>query len=365
MADLRVPSAELTIQSHRGPYSVRFGPPFARLENGIQATEHLIIDAHVAELYATPLRSALSGGSVLRIEATEANKSLERIPAYVTHLIDRRVRRDHVLVAIGGGIIQDITAFIAATLLRGLRWRFHPTTLLAQADSCIGSKTSINVGKYKNQVGTFTPPDEVWISTDVLDTLDPVDVRSGIGEMLKVHIISGWNDTRAIATDYERILSDRSVMEKYIWHSLELKKAKIEIDEFDRDERLVMNYGHSFGHAIESATNYSIPHGIAVTMGCDLANYVSWRFGLTDRSTFDELHSILASNFSGFERTPIRENAFFAALARDKKNVDDDLSLILIKGPGEVFRGTYRNDERFRNICGQYLQTVGSGLSYD
>lgn len=364
MADSRVLNAGLTIQSHRGPYTVTFGSAFEGLQTGLAETEHMIVDSRVAELYAGPLSRALARASTLRIQATEENKSLERIPAFVTHLIDHRIRRDHVLVAVGGGIIQDITAFIAATLLRGLRWKFHPTTLLAQADSCIGSKTSINVGNYKNQLGTFTPPEAVQISTALLDTLDPVDLRSGVGEMLKIHIISGWDDTRAIASDYDRILEDRPVLEKYIRHSLELKKARIEADEFDRGERLVMNYGHSFGHALESATKYLIPHGIAVTMGADFANYVSCRLGLATRSTFDELHALLRRNFSGFERTPVPPDAFFDALSRDKKNVDDDLSLILMKEPGQVFRGKYRNDEPFKRICRNYLQTVGTGLTY-
>ena len=142
--------SELVVQSHRGPYTVRFGAPFAGLEDGLGPKEHLLVDARVAELYHPALAHALAGPSVLRIEATEASKSLERFPAYVTHLLEHGIQRDHRLIAVGGGIVQDITAFIAATLLRGLPWRFYPTTLLAQADSCIGSKSSVNVGRYKN-----------------------------------------------------------------------------------------------------------------------------------------------------------------------------------------------------------------------
>jgi len=354
---LRVAEDVLTIQSHTGPYTVRFGSAFAGLESPLKPTEHLIVDAHVASLYPSVLGAALSSSSVLRIDATEASKSLERFPSYVTHLIEHRVRRDHVLIAVGGGIVQDITAFIAATLLRGVQWRFFPTTLLAQADSCVGSKSSINVGKYKNQFGTFTPPNDILVSTDVLDTLSDADLRSGVGEMLKVHIISGWKDTRAIISDYRRILTVRKVLEKYIRRSLEIKKAKIEIDEFDRRERLVMNYGHSFGHAIESATEYAVPHGIAVTFGVDLANYMSYRLGLAARSTFEEIHPVLAENFSGFEHIPVPEDAFFDALSKDKKNVDDDLSLILMREPGQAFKGRYRNDEPLRQICRDYFRT--------
>ena len=350
----------LTIQSHRGPYQVRFGRPFEGLEGGLGEREHLLIDERVAELYRESLARALAGGSVLQIEATEANKSLEEFPRYVLHLIERGIKRDHTLVVVGGGILQDIAAFIAATLLRGLRWRFYPTTLLAQADSCIGSKSSVNVGGYKNQLGTFTPPDEILIATDVLRTLDEGAIRSGIGEMLKVHIIAGWPDTRAIAADYERLTRDETVLARYLRRSLEIKQGRIEIDEFDRKERLVMNYGHSFGHAIESATDYAVPHGIAVTIGMDLANYLSWQLGLIDGGVFEELHRLLEPNYRGFEATPIPRARFFAALGKDKKNRGAALSLVLLRGPGEVFVDRYANDERFRGLCETFLDRLAS-----
>lgn len=351
---------ELVIQSHMGPYRVRFGPAFEGLESGLAGEEHLLTDARVAALYARELAAALGSQSVLRIEATETNKSLEQFPIYASHLIDRGIKRDHILIAVGGGIIQDITAFLAATLLRGVSWRFYPTTLLAQADSCIGSKSSVNVGRYKNQLGTFTPPTEAMISTDVLGTLSDAEIRSGVGEMLKVHIIAGWEDTRAIMADYDRMITNRGVLARYLRRSLEIKQAKIEADEFDRGERLVMNYGHSFGHAIESATDYRIPHGIAVTIGMDMANYVSWRLGFIDQAVYDELHALLAENYAGFQQERIPEQALFTALTKDKKNVGSDLSLILMRGPGRVFRGRYAFDDQLRSLCRDYLAMLAS-----
>jgi len=344
----------LLIQSHVGSYQVHFGNLFYGLESGLHDHEHLIIDAKVAELYAAQLAIALNARSVIRIEANEKNKSLEMVPSYVTKLLENGIKRDHVLIAVGGGIIQDITAFIAATLFRGIAWRFFPTTLLAQADSCIGSKSSINIGKYKNQIGTFTPPQDIWISIDVLDTLDESDIRSGIGEMIKVHIISGWDDARSITANYSKLLTDRVTLENYILNSLKIKQQKIEVDEFDKAERLIMNYGHSFGHAIESATNYKIPHGIAVTIGMDMANYVSWKFGLAAQSVYEELHLVLAANYKGFDQIKIPEKQFFSALARDKKNIGSDLSLILLHAPGEVFRDRYPNDGQLHNICREF-----------
>src|SRR4051812_48071871 len=135
----------LTIQSHVGPYTVDFDDDaLARLAAGVDDTQHFVVDERVASLYAEELRPILDAPSVLLVEATEAHKSLDRFPAYVEQLVGNGVRRGHSLVAIGGGIMQDIVCFLAATMLRGLEWRFLPTTLLAQADSCIGSKSSIN-----------------------------------------------------------------------------------------------------------------------------------------------------------------------------------------------------------------------------
>ncbi len=349
---------DLVIRSHAGPYTVRFGSPFAGLESGLPDSCHLIIDSKVISLYESRLEKTLAGRSVLRIDAAEESKSLERFPGYVTHLLDHGIRRGHTLIAVGGGIIQDITAFLAAILFRGVPWSFHPTTLLAQADSCIGSKSSINVGRYKNQIGTFTPPTEVRVSTELLGSLSEVEFRSGFGEMIKVHILSGWEDARALAADYPTLLKDRNALERRIRRSLEIKKQKIEMDEFDRDERLVMNYGHSFGHAIESATDFAVPHGIAVTIGMDMANYHSCRFGFIERQVYEELHLLLAENYAGFERVPIPADRFFEALARDKKNSGDEVTLILMKGPGRVFRDQFPQDDRLQQGCLDYFSQL-------
>lgn len=354
---------DLIIQSHRGPYRVRFAAPFAGLENGLSPKEHLVIDERVALAYEKPLDKALQGASVLRIQATEENKSLERFPFYMEHLLNHGIRRDHALIVVGGGILQDIGAFIAAVLHRGLHWRYYPTTLLAQADSCIGSKSSVNVAGYKNQLGTFTPPDEIFISTDLLGTLSDVEIRSGIGEMIKAHILAGWEDVRGIAADHPKLFQDQKILMARIRRSLEIKREKIERDEFDQNERLLMNYGHSFGHALESATAFRIPHGIAVTIGVDLANYISWRWGFIGEDVFEELHALCAANAAGFEEAEIPEEAFFQALGRDKKNVDGDVTLILMRGPGKVFRGRYPNDENLRRVCRDFFERTRLCLS--
>ncbi len=349
-------SDPLVIQSHRGPYEVAFDEEaFDRLDASVPAKAHFLIDAKIASLYAKTLKNVLSSSSVLLIEATEPNKSLDKFTAYVEHLVEKKVRRGDMLVAMGGGILQDIACFLAATLLRGLEWHFYPTTLLAQADSCIGSKSSINVGKAKNLMGTFTPPKSIFISTRVLDTLSSVELRSGIGEMLKVHAIDSPASFDRIAFDYAALLSSRTTLVEYIRHSLLIKKRIIEIDEFDQNVRNVMNYGHSFGHAIESATDFSVPHGIAVTMGMDMANFAASRLGLTDASHYRRMRPPLKANFQGFEGQEIPLDLFLNAISKDKKNAGADLNLILLDRDARVHRVAIPNDGRFKDICSEYL----------
>jgi len=349
-------SDTLVIRSHRGPYTAYFDEDaLARLNAGVPANAHFIVDDKVAGLYADRMPAVLAAPSVLRIEATEANKSLDRFPAYVRHLVERKVRRDHVLIAIGGGIIQDITCFLAATLLRGMGWKFYPTTLLAQADSCIGSKSSINSGAAKNILGTFTPPTEIHLAASFLDTLDERDVRSGVGEMLKVHAIDGPASFNAIAADHAALFADRRAMVRYVRRSLEIKKDYIERDEFDQGPRNIFNYGHSFGHAIEAATDFAVPHGIAITIGMDMANWISWKMNVGTEAHYRRMHGTLAANYRGCEGTVVPLDFFMSAIGKDKKNVGTDVTLILPDPAGRIFRDRYRNDDRFCALCAEYL----------
>lgn len=348
----------LVIQSHRGTYEVTFTKePFTRLGEG-EAQRHYIVDRRVGELYRDALTPVLQGTSVLEIEATERNKSLHQFPGYADHLVRHGAQRDHTLVAIGGGILQDITCFLASTLFRGMAWEFHPTTLLAQADSCIGSKSSINVGETKNVMGTFYPPRHITTSSSVLETLDERDLRSGIGEMIKVHVIDGPDSFDSIAAAYQDILSDPATMLYFIRRSLEIKQGYIEKDEFDRGPRNIFNYGHSFGHAIEAATDFAVPHGIAVTLGMDMANFTAVELGRIDSTHFDRMHPLMAENFRGYEETEVPLEPFLAAIAKDKKNIGSDLTLILPNAQARPEKVKVPNDNWFADLCRDYLERV-------
>jgi 3-dehydroquinate synthase len=346
----------LTIRSHKGPYEAQFREGlFSELTNSELEGRQFIIDAKVARLYEPVLRKILGSGRALLIEATEENKSIERFSGLIQKLVAQNVRRGDMLVAIGGGIIQDITCFFAATMFRGLDWTFYPTTLLAQADSCIGSKSSVNVGDIKNLLGTFTPARRVCIDPAVLKTLSETEIRSGVGEMLKIHIIDGPASFDQIAADYDRLMRESSVLLHYVHRSLLIKKRFIEEDEFDKGIRNVLNYGHSFGHAIEAATEFGIPHGVAVTLGMDMANFVAFRMGLSSREHFERMHSALKKNYQGYEATSIPQEQFFSGLSKDKKNTASQLGLILPQANGIPTRQFVTKDEAFVAICSEFL----------
>lgn len=353
---------KLTIQSHKGPYTVTFGAQnLQAFLSAIPEGAHYLIDNNVAQLHQQALHNILACGRCVIVDATEENKSLERIGPVAETLLRNRIRRQNVLVAIGGGIIQDITCFIASTLLRGLPWFFIPTTLLAQADSCIGSKSSINLGVFKNILGTFNPPRMIHISESFLDTLDQRELLSGIGEILKVHAIDGRDSFDRLSAAYDMLLSDRVILLEYIERALLIKKKFIEIDEFDTGIRNIFNYGHSFGHAIESVTDFSVPHGIAVTMGMAIANRVSQLRGLVPDSQVERMRPVLIRNCAGFASTRIHAPDLVAALMKDKKNTVNNLVLILPVGPDSVIQKIeVAPDQTFERQCRDALGELAS-----
>ena len=359
MVVLRV-SDEIKILSHQGEYVVNFvGGGIDQLNQQPIKNAIYIVDQNIAHIYDKRLDNILNSQKVLIIEATEENKSLDKFPAYVEFLVKLKVRRGQKLVAIGGGIIQDITCFLATTMMRGLPWVFYPTTLLAQCDSCIGSKSSINSGKLKNILGTFTPPEQVVIDVEFLQTLEEKDIFSGIGEMIKVHAINSPESFDEISKNYEQLINDSFVLEKFIFDSLVMKKKLIEIDEFDLGPRNVMNYGHSFGHAIESATNYTIPHGIAVTIGMDIANYVAAKLGVSTDKHFERMHDVMDKNCHTYRHVDIDVNLLMLALSKDKKNSATQLRLILPDQDGCIHIGLYDNNDALLDIIKDYFAIYG------
>lgn len=330
----------MEVQSNIRNYSVSFiddlpGAIAADLSDG---SVFCIIDQNVAELYSKQLHSVLQSGQHLIIEAIEQHKTLNHIELAIKSLLGSNIKRNTKIVAIGGGIIQDISGFISTVLFRGIDWIFYPTTLLAQCDSCIGSKTSINVGEFKNQLGTYYPPEAIRVHTDFLKTLATDDIKSGLGEIIKVHLLDGPDSLKFISDFPADRFSDVVSLRVLIERSLQIKKKIIEIDEFDNDYRNILNYGHTFGHAIESITDYKVCHGQAVTIGIDMANYISYRIGLLPEDAFQLMRIPILMNLPEYQLEKGHLDALLVALSRDKKNVDNNLMAILTKGPGQMLK---------------------------
>jgi len=352
----------LEIASHRGMYSAHFHSEIADLIDNLNVENPVVLaDERVIACHENSLAPLLKKGALVKIRAVEANKSLEKMPDIMASLLDAGVRRGDVLVVIGGGIVQDIACFVASTLFRGLDWVFIPTTLLAQTDSCIGSKSSINMLGHKNIVGTFNPPNEVHVCKSFLSTLTDVEIKSGIGEMLKVHMVDQLSSLSQIVDNYDNLLAEPDVLMAFLYRSLEIKKRFIEIDEFDKDVRNLLNYGHSFGHAIEGATDFKVPHGIAVTMGMDIANYVSAELDIGTVTPFDISHSTFQKNYDGYESEPIPMAGFRASLEKDKKNIGNMLTLILPNKDDELEKVRVEKTDKFWSLCELFFTEVRIG----
>lgn len=359
--------SNLVIQSHKGPYSVAFFQDISDIPwKSFDETHFFIIDKKVFEIYQNILKNFIDSNKVICIEALEDNKNLAAIPKVIEELTNKSVKRNYTLVAIGGGIIQDITCFIASTIFRGIKWKLIPTTLLAQADSCIGSKSSINVNGIKNLVGNFYPPQEIYIASGFLKTLNKSEILSGIGEMLKVHIIDGSNSFAKIKESYGLLFSDEKTLLAFIRNSLKIKKKVIEIDEFDQGYRNIMNYGHTFGHAIETATNYKIPHGIAVSLGMDVANFFAASVGKIERKNFDDMHTVLRDSYKDFINYPVHFDSFKAGIKKDKKNIGTNITIIIPTNENgktcEIKKHEIEGNDFFFNLCQTFLKDQGLQL---
>ena len=347
-----------TVKSSIHDYSVAFIDDTQKtLLNELKEGDVIIIDNKIKDLYKDILQPILAQFHFIGIDAKETVKSYQGVEPIIQHLIENGFRKNHRLVAIGGGITQDATAFIASIMYRGVKWLFFPTSLLAQGDSCIGSKTSINFNKFKNQIGGFYPPNQIFINLEFLNTLSEAELKSGMGEMCHYFIVSSDADFERFKNEYRDALKDKKVLTGIINRSLEIKKGYIERDEFDQHDRLVFNYGHSFGHAIESLTNYRVPHGIAVSRGMDMANFVSVKLGYITEETRLHIRELLSQIWEGFDISDIELEKFTVALSKDKKNVGKTLGLILNKGCGKIFRDMRPMDEEFIGWLKEYFDT--------
>jgi 3-dehydroquinate synthase len=323
------------------------------LEKNESGNSFFIIDKTIYEMYKPFIEDSLQ--HIFVLEAHEKNKTYDSCYKIIEYLISNGAKRNSTIVAWGGGVVQDVASFVASVYYRGIQWVFYPTTLLAQADSCIGSKISINFQNFKNLLGGFYPPKWIYCYSQFLETLPEVEIKSGIGEILHYYFIANSLLLTKIVKNYNNLLSNPLMLPEYIAESLKIKKDMVEMDEFDRGPRNIFNYGHTFGHALEAVSGFNINHGQAVTAGMDLANYISMKKGFLTKENFHQLHLLLENNLPDLNLSKDQIKVYMDALSKDKKNISSQLTCILTRGLGRMFKTEIPMDNHLLDWLEEYF----------
>jgi 3-dehydroquinate synthase len=331
-------SEQFEIEVKSSQFSYYIGTDFQKLQISGKRNV-LIVDAIVRE---RSLELFSDQEYFIEVTVSEEEKTLDTVKTILSSLAGFGITRGDQIIAVGGGALQDLVTLAASIYMRGIDWHFVPTTLMSMLDSCIGGKSSINLGEYKNLIGNFYPPKMILIDPGFLTTLNDVDIASGLAEGVKICFAGG----KETAADFESLsnewkLSRNSVsILSAIFLSLKTKKWFVEVDEFDKKERRLLNFGHSFGHALESASGYAVPHGVGVFIGMysailrsnqvdscqNLCSYIENEtqaiVGLVPKFKFDS-------------------NTFLDSMKRDKKNSEIQQVLILPDQSGKLIEATF------------------------
>jgi 3-dehydroquinate synthase len=275
--------------------------------------DFIIID----DYFKDQINNNIDNNFIYYVNAKEENKNINTVLQIVDYLYKNNFNKSNKLIVIGGGITQDIGGFVAGIYKRGSKWLYIPTTLLAMTDSCIGGKVGVNHHS-KNMLGMFVSPQKVIISDYFLKSLSDDMIVSGLGESLKLAIIGGLNEVNNFIQLYEK--KDYLTIIK---QSLVIKKAIIEYDELEKNERRVLNYGHTIGHAIEATTNFFVPHGIAVLFGM---YYINKLFNINN---FENINKYILDMIPKKYFIDINKEELIEHLKKDKKNEGNKICFIV------------------------------------
>lgn len=276
----------------------------------------------------------------------EEYKTLNGLSTIYDGLIEHRMERSSPVIALGGGVIGDITGFAAATYQRGVPYIQVPTTLLSQVDSSVGGKTAVNHPKGKNLIGAFYQPKAVFIDPLTLRTLEEREVKAGLAEVIKYGVIRNKNFFAFLEGNTEGLLKLEDTIEKAIERSCELKAEVVGEDETESGLRAILNYGHTFGHAIESLSGYGkYRHGEAVAIGMCLAAAFSRKAGLCSKEVEERITALVRS--IGLPATPpqLTPEAWIESMRLDKKVAGGRMRLVLVENIGKVIIKEAGEDE--------------------
>ena len=309
----------------------------------------IITDHNVAKLYLKPIAASLAtyGFNVIPIilKAGEASKSFNEVQNIIAYLIKHKIRRNDFILALGGGMIGDLAGFIASIYLRGIGFINITTSLLAQIDASIGGKTAINIAQGKNLIGSFYDPYLIISDIAFLKSLEGRQLKAGYAEMLKYGLIDDKNFFIFCQQNYAKILNQQAELEDAIKYSITKKLKIVSKDKFEQHQRMLLNLGHSFAHALESYCGYNdnlLLHGEAVAIGIVLAFQFSHYIGLCAASSakiiIEHLQKIrLAYNLRDKKFAQLTPQIILKAMSYDKKNQNNHYNLILARDIGQCF----------------------------
>lgn len=350
----------ITVNYNQKPcYNIVIENDFSKLAENVTKLEisgrklAVITDSNVGPLYADKVAQCLkeTGNNIFvyTFEAGEKNKNLNTVQDVYEFLIKNKFDRKDMLVALGGGVVGDLTGFAAATYLRGIDFIQVPTSLLAQVDSSIGGKTGVDFRAYKNMVGAFHQPRLVYMNTSTLSSLNTRLFNSGFGEILKHGLIKDASYFQWLKDNIEKIAAlDSGYLEEMIYRSCEIKRKVVENYPTEKGERAQLNFGHTLGHAIEKQMNFELYHGECVVLGMIAALNICVERGTITKEEYDDIYNTFkAYNFPmTVDKTTIDE--VIAASKNDKKMDGTKVKFILLKKVGEAYIDMTVDDDTMR-----------------
>lgn len=313
----------------------------------------IVSDSRVANIYRRNLEALLTGKCERLIffifPEGEASKNTDTIGKLYEVLIKNHFDRGDLLMALGGGVVGDMTGFAAATYLRGIDFIQIPTTLLSQVDSSIGGKTGVDHMGYKNMVGAFKMPRMVYMNLSVLNTLSPVQFASGMGEVIKHGLIRDEGYYEYIKEHKDKILAlDSGAILRLVRGSCIVKREVVENDPTEKGERALLNFGHTIGHAIEKLSDFTLFHGQCVALGMVAAAFISNVKGYLSSIELDDIKNTLEA-FDLPTSIPkdlsISTDEILNATKNDKKRIGSKIKFILLRKIGEAFIETELSEE--------------------
>ena len=305
----------------------------------------IVTDSNVNEKYAElvlqQIVSDVKNVSIFTFPYGEVNKNLDTVHNLYEFLISKAFDRNDILVALGGGVVGDLTGFAAATYLRGIRFVQIPTTLLSMVDSSMGGKTGVDFNSYKNMVGAFYMPKCVYMNLSTLKTLQSKEYFSGMGEIIKHGLIKDANYYQWLKQHIKGIKDmDYTILCSMIKRSCEIKKEVVELDPKEQGDRALLNFGHTIGHAVEKLMDLRLLHGECVAIGMVAASYISMKRGYITTEEFSDIKKLIEDFQLPVNINELDKDEILEAITRDKKMDAGKIKFILLRSIGDAYIDT-------------------------